>query len=249
MTRKRTPKKSESLEVRLPHGVKRAFMARARSRGRTASSLVREFIDSYLAGADPGTENRRMLKRLAKPAIASTVLGSVIALHLVAPTAASAEPDFKTVFDQLDADKDGKLSPEELSGNVPLAGAAYLQHKEQLGHGAVPMMVAVHSGMMQMHGGADSPEMHANMAKTFSSLDGDGDGAVTFGEFEARHLAMIRQAFDSIDADQDGKVTEQELGSAMEHMPQGMAAHAPMPSFAKLDANHDGAISWTEFLG
>jgi len=53
MTRSKPSKKTESLEVPLPHAVKRAFMARARSQGRTARALVREFIDSYLAGTDP----------------------------------------------------------------------------------------------------------------------------------------------------------------------------------------------------
>ena len=93
MTRRKLPKKTESLEVRLPHAVKRAFMARARAQGRTASSLVREFIESYLAGTNPAMEKRAMLKRLAPPAALTSFAAAAIALHM--PTAASAAPDLR----------------------------------------------------------------------------------------------------------------------------------------------------------
>lgn len=247
MNKSRPPKKAESLEVRVPHAVKRAFMARARQHGRTASAVLREFIDAYLAGASP-SEDRSMYKRYAKPVAAAALIGTVIAAHALIPTAASATPDFKTVFDQLDRDKDGKLSPGEMAGNAPMTGAAYLQHQADLGHGAVPLMVAVHSGMMHAIHGGGSAEAHASMQRTFAGLDGDSDGAVTFGEFESHHLAVIRRAFDSIDADQDGRIAKPELDTATQHLPQG-AVKAHAVSFDRLDADGDGAISWEEFLG
>lgn len=246
MNRPRPPKKSESLEVRLPHGVKRAFMERARSRGRTASAVLREFIDAYLAGSSP-SEDRNMFKRLAKPVAATAVIGTVIAAHGLMPTAASANPDFKSVFDKLDRDADGMLSEDELAGNAPLAGAAYLEHKADLGHGAVPLMVAVHSRFHHPAGDAAAAEIQANLRKTFANLDGDGSGAITFGEFESHHLVVIRHAFDSIDADQDGKIAKAELESAMQHLPDEATPHA-VP-FEGLDGNRDGAIDWNEFLG
>ena len=248
MTR-RKPKKTESLEVRLPHEVKRAFMDRARSRGRTASSLVRDFIDSYLAGTNPRTENRTMLKRIGTPAAVTSIVASAIALHVVTPTAASAQPDFKSVFNQLDVDKDGKLSPEEMSGNAPLASAAYAHQSVNMGQGAIQLIVAVHSGMARMFHGAGSQDAQADTHKSFASLDGDGNGAVTFGEFEAHHLAMVRHVFDTIDAGQDGKIDKSELSAAMEHIPAGVSAFASVPSFDRLDTDSDGAISWVEFLG
>ena len=70
MNKPRPPKKTETLEVRLPHAVKRDFMARTRSRGRTASAVLREFIDAYLADDLPA-KDRPMFKRIAKPAAAS----------------------------------------------------------------------------------------------------------------------------------------------------------------------------------
>ena len=83
------------------YAVKRDFMARARGRGRTASAVLREFIDGYLAGDSP-SEDRPMFKRLAKPATATAVVGAVIAAHVMLPTAAAAAPDFRSVFAQLD---------------------------------------------------------------------------------------------------------------------------------------------------
>lgn len=42
----RAPKKSETLEIRIPHETKQALMARSRSEGRPASEVVRSFIDA-----------------------------------------------------------------------------------------------------------------------------------------------------------------------------------------------------------
>ena len=44
----RAPKKSETLEVRLPFETKSAFMARCQDEGRTASEAVRGFIEAEL---------------------------------------------------------------------------------------------------------------------------------------------------------------------------------------------------------
>ena len=60
MTEPRAPKKSETLEIRIPYPTKTAFMEKARAEGRAASEIVRERIDAYLrAEAAP---NRRPLK-------------------------------------------------------------------------------------------------------------------------------------------------------------------------------------------
>lgn len=48
MAKKRSEKKSETLEVRLPHSKKEAFMAACEREGITASYAMRTFIDAYL---------------------------------------------------------------------------------------------------------------------------------------------------------------------------------------------------------
>src|SRR3954470_6752839 len=44
---KRSPKKSETLEVRLTHETKQAFMSKAAVEGRSASEIVRDLVANY----------------------------------------------------------------------------------------------------------------------------------------------------------------------------------------------------------
>ena len=48
MSRSKPPKKSETLEIRLPYETKTAFMSRCRDDGRTASEAVRRFIEQEI---------------------------------------------------------------------------------------------------------------------------------------------------------------------------------------------------------
>jgi hypothetical protein len=44
-----TPKKSETLEIRLSHPTKQAFMARCRAEGCSASQKIRDYIEAEAA--------------------------------------------------------------------------------------------------------------------------------------------------------------------------------------------------------
>ena len=101
----RPAKKSETLEVRLPHATKSAFAARCRAQGVTVSEAVRRFIDDQLAA--PRDRDLRW-RPLAAAAAAGLALGA-----LAAPSIAqSVRPD-RAAFDRLDADRDGAISFEE----------------------------------------------------------------------------------------------------------------------------------------
>jgi len=102
------PKKSEVLEVRLPYETKTAFMARCREMGRTASEVVRVFIDQELEGR---TAKPRLVWRALAAALAGLAVGAVAAPSLARPTAVS-----HATFERLDANHDGVLSFEEFSG-------------------------------------------------------------------------------------------------------------------------------------
>lgn len=140
MSKARPPKKTETLEVRVPYTVKRDFMARTHERGRTASAELRDFIESYLAEPRPAKVpppmKRRMFRRIAKPAAASAMIGTVVAAHLMLPTAAAAAPDLRSAFVQLDLNKDGRLTPDELSGRAVHPGKAGERHSLETGRGS-----------------------------------------------------------------------------------------------------------------
>jgi hypothetical protein len=102
------PKKSEVLEVRLPHATKTAFMARCRATRRTASEAVRIFIDQELEG--PSKPRRRgLVWRVLAAALAGLAVGAVAAPSLARPISTAH------AFDRLDANHDGVLSLEEFS--------------------------------------------------------------------------------------------------------------------------------------
>lgn len=102
----RGPKKSETLELRIPHATKQAFMARCRDEGRGASETLRLLIDSHMARrAEAG--RRRLIRAAAALAV---VLGAgAVALPSLAATAARAG------YDSLDRDRDGAVSVAELA--------------------------------------------------------------------------------------------------------------------------------------
>lgn len=105
----KSPKKSETLEVRLPHVTKMAFMARCHDDGRTASDAVRGFIQRELE--QPRRPARRTALRCWQAlaaAVAGLAVGAVGAPSLAHPTAGS-----RAVFEHLDRNHDGVLSFEE----------------------------------------------------------------------------------------------------------------------------------------
>ena len=111
-TEKRAEKKSETLEVRLPHSKKEAFKAACEEEGITASHAVRTFIDAYLKRS-----RRVKLKRIAEditmklfrnPLKTAGIAGTgLIAAFLFGASPSLAEDDS---FDLLDANADGILS-------------------------------------------------------------------------------------------------------------------------------------------
>jgi len=109
MTAPRTPKKSETLEVRLPHQTKTAFMARCRDDGQTASEAVRGFIETELA-TDAGAPRRVRLRiwQLAAAATAGLTLGA-----FAAPSLARTASADQAAFTRLDQNHDGAISLAE----------------------------------------------------------------------------------------------------------------------------------------
>lgn len=140
---KRREKKSESLDIRLPHQQKLDFMAATKQRGETASQALRRYIDSYIEEARLAehqskvqeitmTLARHRLKTFATAAGAAIGVFSVSALPSAADSSAfealdknkdgvitegEIAPGFDAeIISRLDTDGSGGVSPEELEG-------------------------------------------------------------------------------------------------------------------------------------
>ena len=104
MTRDPAPKKSETLEIRLPFSTKERFMARCRDDGRSASEAVRGFIEGEING--PVRSGRSRVWQMLVAATAGLALGAVAAPSL-------AKASGQTAFEQLDGNGDGVLTKTE----------------------------------------------------------------------------------------------------------------------------------------
>ena len=109
MDRDKPLKKSETVEIRLPHATKSAFMARCRAEGRTASDAIRRFIDAELSQ----TSATRRAPRLSwRPLLAAAVAGLALGA-VAAPSLAQSAPPSRAAFDRMDRSHDGVLSFDE----------------------------------------------------------------------------------------------------------------------------------------
>ncbi|MEO1643349.1 MAG: hypothetical protein AAFR74_08435 [Pseudomonadota bacterium] len=108
-------KKSETLDIRLPHEQKLAFMSAVRSNEETASEAIRRFIADYVSKAEATehtnpvqeltmTLNKHRFKTFGTAAAAACGLSMISAL----PTAAASP------FDKLDKNKDGIITEGEI---------------------------------------------------------------------------------------------------------------------------------------
>ncbi|MBU1377114.1 MAG: hypothetical protein KKE02_13435 [Alphaproteobacteria bacterium] len=105
----RPPKKSESLEIRIPYDAKLAFMERCRREGRSASEALRGFIDQQIEAPRP----RPRRWRLAVGAMIAAALGAVALPSLARPADPAHDLIRRVAFAHLDADHDGVVSLDE----------------------------------------------------------------------------------------------------------------------------------------
>lgn len=156
-------KKTETLEIRLPFETKRAFMARCREDGVSASEAVRGFIGERLETRRAPPEPRTGRAPLQWAAGLAVALG--VAVSAAPSLAGSLE---RRGFERLDGDGSGALSLSEL------AGGARVQ-------------VRLEVGGVEIATTEPSPALvHAVLRREFAALDADADGALSFPEFRGR---------------------------------------------------------------
>lgn len=105
MASKRPPKKSETIEIRLSHEAKTAFVERCQRDQRTASEAIRLFIDGHIS--------QRSSRRPPWRLIAAALAGAAFGMGAAAPSFASATETTQAAFDHLDRDHDGVLTYRE----------------------------------------------------------------------------------------------------------------------------------------
>jgi hypothetical protein len=109
MSTPRKLKKSETLEIRLPHPTKVAFMTRCQAEGISASEALRGFIEGQLdRRAAPAS---RVRTRLLMGAIIAAAVGAVALPSLARPLAQDLVS--RLAFERLDANHDGVISLDE----------------------------------------------------------------------------------------------------------------------------------------
>ncbi|WP_292070965.1 hypothetical protein [Brevundimonas sp. UBA7534] len=105
MAAKPSAKKSETVEFRLSHADKTAFMALCRAEGLTASEAIRRAIDARVRRP---AERSRSWRRMALAAGVGLALGAA-----AVPALAQALSPSRAAFDRLDRDHDGLLTFDE----------------------------------------------------------------------------------------------------------------------------------------
>lgn len=228
----RPPKKSDTIEVRLPHAVKQAFMERCRAEGRTVSDAVRGFVEAQLAQGDLQPRPRRSWHR---PVAAAAMLG---ALALAMPAATASGPDLRPSFATVDCNHDGLLTPDEYGVRPQPASRECGPHHVlalPLREGTLPHPRGLRAFMI---GAADF---------SFASADADKDGKISFTEYAAHRLKMLRAGFNELDVNHDGTLAPREYATAWDIF-VFRDDQPDLAPFQELDRNRDGKVSWTEFL-
>lgn len=237
----RPPKKTETLEVRVPHEVKHALMQKARAEGRSVSEVVRTFIADYLDG--DRKEASSMTFALWKPAAVATLSGVAVFWAALVPSAANAGPDLTAAFKQLDQNEDGLVSLSEfvrrnadmLFLQAPVGDASTATEK--------PFVIPIRRDLPPPPAGSTLPPREL-LQLEFARHDRNNDGNVTLGEFQSSHEQMIGDGFNALDNDGDGELSKAEYPPAG----SGTLGGVSPVGFELLDRDGDGRISKEEFV-
>lgn len=190
MAKQRIEKKTETLEVRLPHTKKEAFKEACEAEGITASHAVRTFIDAYLK------QSRRVklktisqeitMKLFRNPLKTAAAIGtSLTAAVLFAASPSVADPD---TFALMDKNGDGFITNADIQNDSDTLDPA-LAHADSNKDGKLDRaeFATLNTVHLEMGAGVALGE-NAGSQLVFIAADGDdaalGDKKVTTIEWQ-----------------------------------------------------------------
>lgn len=181
-------KKSETIEVRLSHDLKQAFMAKASDEGRSASDVMRDSIAGYLGSGRAAAKPSNPWRHAAAFSVAALVL--LFAYSISTPATAGHRRELEAARARLE------FADMDVASRKKLAGEFAAEFRGQRLTIATP---------------ADAKTKHF----AFSTLDLNSDGRLSLAEFRA--LTAVppgdagRRLFQSEDSNHDGWLSEQEF--------------------------------------
>jgi hypothetical protein len=222
----RKTKKSETLQVRLPYGMKRDFMERVQLENRSASDLIRDFIESYLAGpveilaSDTAVLIRR---RFIYPTLIAAGLVGAVVLFMPNPGDAGT---LRLEFRELDRNRDGFIDVSEYKR--PQTGALLPPPRSPDQQRAVPgpdgiamfgpdgaplrRKIVINQGPKPQAGpGEVVLTVRQSLQYSINGLDMDGDRQLNFAEYKAARVRGMRREFDQVDTNLDDRVSPAEF--------------------------------------
>jgi hypothetical protein len=235
-------KKSETLEVRIPHETKQAFLTACREDGTTASEVVREQVQTYLDARErpPLKADKRMLfmtlpsnvRRYAPRVAAGGALAIGLTALAVLPSAAA--PDFKAQFSRLDVNSDGVLSVEEFLGPKPADGG---KDDVVIETRTITRTVDKHAADVRIETGVMKKDAFA-----FYMPEELGGEIANAADQKHEYKFIARREVDDIPGDVPGGA-----GVAIDKTTTFTVDEIRKEEFAGIDLNKDGKVSLDEY--
>jgi Ca2+-binding EF-hand superfamily protein len=241
---KKPAKKTETLEIRISHETKAAFMAACKARGATASAVIRGFIDQVISEARRAQvqlqKTVRPVTMIFKNAYArAAAVAGLLAVGVIAATpSVAADPRLAAVLQWWDANRDGGVSLEEfvdMSKKTVCGGAVgigvttkEIPYPDEPPAAMFRRLDSNHDGVLSLPELARQVTVETFVESSTGLLAADlnRDGAVTVAELAAHGTALCVAA----------GVANPDVGSVL--FAEGMvAAH---------DSNGDGALDSEE---
>ncbi|MCX5770275.1 MAG: EF-hand domain-containing protein [Candidatus Hydrogenedentes bacterium] len=171
---------------------------------------------------------------------------AVVVLALCSPALGQevkqkARPNPGMGMQKADANKDGKVSFEEISAAFPNMTQEKFDRMDRDKDGALT------AGEMASPGGPQAGQI-------LQRADANKDGAVTLDEAQAALPKMTEERFKQFDTNGDGAITKEDAPPVRSRIPEGAGADlqsrmkAIEDRFVRGDANGDGKVTLEEFM-